>query len=93
MTSRSELARKIARCIGLRTFRNHWDRTSLLDDCESMAWQLEVSALATSRQRPSATWPCAVSASGGTTKRASARLPPAATTSGLNVPKISGRSR
>jgi hypothetical protein len=40
-SSRSELARRIARAIGLRTFKGHPDRAALLNDCESSAWELE----------------------------------------------------
>ena len=44
MASRSVLARRIARFIGLRTFRGHWDRPALLNDCESVAFELEATA-------------------------------------------------
>lgn len=42
--SRSELARQIARSLGLRAFRGHWDLPSILDDCESTAFELDLSA-------------------------------------------------
>ena len=44
MQSRSVLARRIARCIALRTFRGHWDRAALLNDAESVAFELEATA-------------------------------------------------
>jgi hypothetical protein len=44
MQSRATIARRIARYIGLRTFRGHWDRKTLLNDCESVAWELEATA-------------------------------------------------
>lgn len=44
MLTRSESARRIARYIGLRQFRGHWDRASLLNDAESVAFELEASA-------------------------------------------------
>ena len=42
--SRSELSRQIARSLGLRAFRGHWDLSSLLDDCESTAYELDLAA-------------------------------------------------
>jgi len=44
MQSRVTLARRIARSIALRTFWDHWDRDALLDDAESVAWELESTA-------------------------------------------------
>ena len=42
--TRSELARRIARYIGLRRLRGHRDLRALLNDCESVAWELERTA-------------------------------------------------
>ena len=42
--SRSDRARRIARCIGLRQFRGQWNLTELLNDCESVAFELELTA-------------------------------------------------
>ena len=36
-STRSELVRRIARSLGLRAFRGHWNLRELLDDCESSA--------------------------------------------------------
>ena len=44
MLSRSELARRQARSIGRVAFRGRWNLAELLDDCESVAWQLEQKA-------------------------------------------------
>ena len=42
--SRSELARRIARYIGLRRLRRQHDLRELLNDAESIAWELERTA-------------------------------------------------
>ena len=44
MLSRPVIACRIARSIGRRTFRGHWDQQCLLNDCESVAWELEATA-------------------------------------------------
>jgi hypothetical protein len=44
MFTRSESARQIARSIAYHRFRNHWDLRAILNDCESVAWQLEATA-------------------------------------------------
>lgn len=42
--SRSEMARRIARSIACRVFRGYWDRSTLLNDAESVSWELESTA-------------------------------------------------
>lgn len=42
--SRSVVARKMARALGVRRFRGRWNLRELLDDCESCAWELEQTA-------------------------------------------------
>jgi hypothetical protein len=44
MLNRSELARKIARSLGYRFFKANPHLTTLLNDCESVAWELERTA-------------------------------------------------
>ena len=43
-STRSELVRRIARSLGLRAFRGHWNLRELLDDCESSAFELDLRA-------------------------------------------------
>ena len=44
-STRSDRARRIARSLGYRRFRRRWNLIPLLNDCESVAWQLERTAL------------------------------------------------
>lgn len=41
---RSETARRVARCLATRRFQGHWDLPAILNDVESVAWELEVTA-------------------------------------------------
>ena len=42
--SRSDRARRIARCIARREFRGRWDLETLMNDAESVAFELEATA-------------------------------------------------
>lgn len=44
MPTRSESARKIARSVAFSRFRNHWDLPAILNDAESVAFELEATA-------------------------------------------------
>lgn len=51
MFTRSESARRIARSVAFHRFRGHWDLPALVDDAESVAFELE--AMAPPDVRPS----------------------------------------
>ena len=42
--SRSDRARRIARCLARREFRGQWDLETLMSDAESVAFELEATA-------------------------------------------------
>lgn len=42
--SRSDAARRIARCLAARRFKGHWDLPAILNDAESVAFELETTA-------------------------------------------------
>ena len=44
MSTRSESARKIARTVAFHRFRGHWDLPAILNDAESVAFELEAMA-------------------------------------------------